>query len=219
MAIKNLNELFLHELKDVYDAEQQLVEALPRMAESATDPELAEAFRDHLSETEGHVNRLEQVFAAMGEEPEAETCEGMKGLLEEGNELLAEDAEPTVKDAALISAAQRVEHYEIAAYGTLRIWAATMGMDEVLQLLADTLEEEKTADQKLTIIAEGSVNIEAETEESELGSEEEGEEEEEGTTRRRPARATSRRRSSSRSGGRSRATKPARSSRRRTKAR
>jgi ferritin-like metal-binding protein YciE len=217
MAIKNLNELFLHELKDVYDAEQQLVETLPKMAENATDPELAEAFREHLAETEGHVTRLEQVFAAMGEEPEAETCEGMKGLLEEGNDLLSEDAEPTVKDAALIGAAQRIEHYEIAAYGTLRVWAATMGMDEVIQLLEETLEEEKAADQKLTTIAEGSVNIEAETEESELGSEEEGEGEE--TARRRPTRAPSKRRTSSRSGNRSRSSKPARSSRRRTRAR
>ena len=219
MPIKNLNELFLHELKDVYDAEQQLVEALPKMAENATDPELATAFREHLAETEEHVSRLEQVFAAMGEEPEAETCEGMKGLIEEGDKMLEEDAEPTVKDAALISAAQRVEHYEIAAYGTLRVWAATMGMDEVIQILEETLDEEKMADQKLTMIAEGNVNIEAETEESELGSEEGEEEEEEGkTTRKRPARASSSRQSSRRS-GRSRATKPTRSSRRRTRAR
>ena len=215
MAIKNLNELFLHELKDVYDAEQQLVEALPKMAENATDPELAGAFREHLAQTEDQVTRLEQVFAAMGEEPETETCEGMKGLIEEGDKLLEEDPEPTVKDAALIAAAQRIEHYEIAAYGTLRVWAATMGMDEVIHILEETLEEEKLADQKLTMIAEGSVNIEAETEESELGSEEE----EEPTTRKRPARANSRRRTATRSRSRSRAAKPARSSRRRTRAR
>jgi ferritin-like metal-binding protein YciE len=169
MAIKDLNELFRHELKSLYDAEQRLVEALTRMAENATDPELAEAFREHLAETETQVTRLEKVFAAMGAKPEAETCEGMRGLIEEANELLEEDAEPTVRDAALISAAQRVEHYEIAAYGTLRVWAATMGLDAVVQLLEDTLEEEKTADQKLSRIAEGTVNIEAETEESELG--------------------------------------------------
>jgi ferritin-like metal-binding protein YciE len=216
MAIKNLNELFLHELKDVYDAEQQLVEALPKMAENATDPELAGAFREHLAQTEEQVSRLEQVFAAMGEEPESETCEGMKGLIEEGDKILEEDPEPTVKDAALIAAAQRIEHYEIAAYGTLRVWAATMGMDEVIQILEETLEEEKLADQKLTMIAEGSVNIEAETEESELGSEEE---EEEPTTRKRSAPATSRRQTSSRSRNRSRAAKPARSSRRKTRAR
>lgn len=169
MAIKDLKELFLHELKDVYDAEQQLVEALPQMAENATDAELAEAFREHLGQTRQHASRLEQVFALMGEKPEAEPCAGMHGLIEEGNELLQEDAEPTVKDAALISAAQRIEHYEIAAYGTLRVWAGTMGMEEAVQLLEETLEEEKMADQKLSEIAESTVNIDAETEESELG--------------------------------------------------
>lgn len=208
MAIKNLNELFLHELKDLYDAEQQLVEALPRMAENSTDAELATAFRSHLAETEEHVSRLEQVFAALGEEPETKTCDGMKGLIKEGEKMIAEDADPTAKDAALISAAQRVEHYEIAAYGTLRIWAATMGMVEVIQLLEDTLEEEKAADQTLTMIAEGSVNIDAETEESELGSDDDAEKT---TTRRKSARANSK--------SRSRATKPTRSSRRRTRAR
>lgn len=170
MAIKNLNELFLHELEDLYDAEQQLVEALPKMAENSTDAGLATAFRNHLAETKDHVSRLEQAFATLGEEPETRTCDGMKGLIKEAEKMIAEDADPTVKDAALISAAQRVEHYEIAAYGTLRIWAATMGMVEVVQLLEDTLEEEKAADQTLTMIAEGRVNIDAETEESELGS-------------------------------------------------
>lgn len=170
MAIKDLNELFLHELKDVYDAEQQLIEALPRMAENATDAELAEAFRAHLTQTRQQLSRLAQVFALMGEKPEAEPCAGMQGLIEASNELMEEDAEPTVKDAALISAAQRIEHYEIAAYGTLRVWAATMGAVEVIQLLEDTLEEEKLADQKLSAIAESTVNIDAETEASELGS-------------------------------------------------
>ena len=169
MAIKDLNELFRHELKTVYDAELQLVEAIPQMAEDATDAVLAEAFREHLAQTRKQVSRLEQLFAAIGVEPVAETCAGMQGLIEEGRKVLGEDAEPTVKDAALISSAQRIEHYEIAAYGTLRVWAAIMGLDEVRQLLEESLEEEKMADRKLSEIAEATVNIDAETEASELG--------------------------------------------------
>ncbi len=218
MTLNNLNDLFLHELKDVLDAEHQLVEALPKMADAAADPELALAFQEHLRHTERQVTRLESVFAALGEDPEPDTCEGMQGLIEEGTELMETDAEPSVRDAALIAAAQRVEHYEIAAYGTLRVWAATLGLNEAVELLEETLEEEKAADQKLTMIAEGNVNIEAETEASEA---EDVEEVGTAASKPRPARtgSTSRRTTAGRPRTRTRATKPARGSRRKTRAR
>lgn len=162
MKISNLNELFLHELKDLYDAEHQLVEALPKMAEAATAPELVEAFQNHLEETRGHVTRLEEVFAALGEEPDRETCKGMKGLISEGERVIKEVEDGEAKDAGLIGAAQRVEHYEIAAYGTLKVWALTAGI-EAAELEAN-LAEEKAADEKLTEIAEAGINQEAEAE-------------------------------------------------------
>jgi ferritin-like metal-binding protein YciE len=158
MTISNLNELFVHELKDLYDAEHQLIQALPKLAKAAKDPKLAEAFQHHLEQTKTHVTRLETVFAACGEEPERMSCRGMKGLIDEGERLLKEDLEPEVVDAGLIGAAQRVEHYEIAAYGTLKVWAATAGLEEVLETLEETLEEEKNADDKLTEIAETGAN-------------------------------------------------------------
>lgn len=163
MKLSNLNELFLHELKDLYDAEHQLVEALPKLADAATNPRLAEAFRKHLIQTQQHITRLESVFASCGAEPERETCKGMKGLIAEAEKLLRESAEPEVLDAALISAAQRVEHYEIAAYGTLRVWAATANLDEARNELDGILGEEKAANDKLTEIAESGVNAKAET--------------------------------------------------------
>ena len=162
MKVSNLNELFLHELKDLYDAEHQLVETLPKLAEAANNPKLAEAFRNHLERTQEHVSRLEEVFAACGEEPERKTCRGMKGLLEEAERLLKDDFEGAVLDAGLIGAAQRVEHYEIAAYGTLKVWAATGGFTDIMETLEATLEEEKTADDKLTEIAQMGVNLAAE---------------------------------------------------------
>jgi ferritin-like metal-binding protein YciE len=139
-----LNDLFLHELQDLYDAEHQLVDALPKMANAAANPELRDAFLAHLQETQGHVQRLESVFEACGETPKRETCKGMEGL---------------IKDAGLISSAQRLEHYEIAAYGTLATWASMVGLeDDVKALLEASLSEEKHADEKLTQIAETSVN-------------------------------------------------------------
>jgi ferritin-like metal-binding protein YciE len=162
MKVTNLNELFVHELKDLYDAEHQLVEALPKMAEAATNPELTEAFEKHLVQTRSHVTRLEAVFRAAGEEPERETCKGMKGLIAEGERAIKEIEDPDTRDAALISAAQRVEHYEIAAYGTLRVWALTAGIEDAELELQAILGEEKAANDKLTEIAETSVNAEAE---------------------------------------------------------
>ena len=162
MKISNLNELFVHELKDLYDAEHQLVEALPKLARAATNPELAEAFQKHLDQTRTHIDRLETVFATCGQEPERITCRGMKGLIDEAERLLKEDLEPEVVDAGLIGAAQRIEHYEIAAYGTLRVWALTAGFRDAQELLEVILGEEKAANDKLTEIAESGVNVEAE---------------------------------------------------------
>jgi ferritin-like metal-binding protein YciE len=163
MKVNNLNELLVHELKDLYDAEHQLVAALPKLAEAANNAKLAEAFRNHLEQTEEHVTRLAAVFRECGEEPDRETCKAMKGLIDEADRIRKLDTDdPDVLDAALISAAQRVEHYEIAAYGTLKVWAATAGLDGAVQLLSQTLLEEKAADEKLTEIAESGVNREAE---------------------------------------------------------
>lgn len=156
--LSSLNELFVEELKDLYDAEHQLTKALPKMAEAATNSQLKTAFTSHLRETEGHIERLEQVFNLVGEKPSRKTCKAMKGLVEEGSEVIEEKADPEVKDAALIASAQRVEHYEIAGYGTLRTFAMTLGMDEAATLLQQNLDEEGNADKKLTQIAESRVN-------------------------------------------------------------
>jgi ferritin-like metal-binding protein YciE len=150
-------------LRDMLSAEKQLVQALPRMAKAAETPELQEAIQNHLEQTKGHVNRLEQVFQELEMAPRAKHCKGMEGLLEEGKEVLELDTEATVKDAGLIGAAQKVEHYEIAAYGTLVALANQMGHTSVAEILQQTLEEEKEADALLTEIAENSVNQEAET--------------------------------------------------------
>src|SRR6187455_3309658 len=139
--LSSLNDLLIEELKDLYDAEHQITKALPKMATAASSPQLKSAFTSHLSETEGHIRRLEQVFNLLGEKPARKTCKAMKGLLEEGDEVLKEDADPVVKDAALIGAAQRVEHYEMAGYGTLRTFSLTLGFDEVATLLQENLEQ------------------------------------------------------------------------------
>lgn len=150
MKFDTLENLFLHELKDLLSAEKQLVKAIPKMAKGASSPELQNAFEEHLAQTKEHVKRLERVFELIGKSARAETCEAMKGLLEEGEELLKEDGEPQLKDAALIGAAQRVEHYEIAGYGTARTFAELLGLDEAIQLLQQTLDEEKETDERLT---------------------------------------------------------------------
>ncbi len=161
MSLDSLQDLFLEELKDVYHAEKQLVAALPKMAKAATSPELEEAFTSHLAETKGHVDRLERIFKDLGVPARGKRCKGMEGLIEEGKEVLEEEGEAAVIDAALIAAAQRVEHYEIAAYGCLRTYAQLLGHQNALSLLSQTLEEEEAADEKLSTIGESQVNADA----------------------------------------------------------
>ena len=163
----------MDELRDIYDAERQLVEALPKLAEAAENQELRRAFEEHLQETEGHVDKLAKVFRALSEEPQTKVCKAMQGLVEEGETILSEHAGTATLDAALIAAAQKVEHYEIASYGCLCQWAETLEEDEALELLQEILGEEEAADENLTEIAEGVVNQEALDEESD----EEGESE------------------------------------------
>ena len=160
MEKNSLKELYIDELRDIYDAEKQLVKALPKMAEAASSDELRTGFEEHLEQTKGHVQRLEQIFTALGEKPTGKKCKGMQGLVSEGSEMIDEDFEDEVKDAGLISAAQRVEHYEIAAYGTVRTYATILEEQEAVSLLEKTLEEEKETDQKLTELAEN-INAEA----------------------------------------------------------
>src|SRR5215211_6847424 len=163
MAAKmaTLEDLYTDLLKDLYSAEKQLVKALPKLAKNAQSPDLQKAFQEHLKQTEGHVERIERIFTDLGGSPRGKKCVGMEGLVEEGNELLQEDAEPDVLDAGLIAAAQKVEHYEIAGYGTARAWAQRLGYDKAARLLQQTLEEESLANEKLTKIAESHVNMEA----------------------------------------------------------
>jgi ferritin-like metal-binding protein YciE len=156
-----LEDLYTDLLKDLYSAEKQLVKALPKMAKNAQSPDLQRAFQEHLRQTEGQVDRIERIFSDMGGSPRGKKCVGMEGLVEEGNELLQEDVDPNVLDAGLIAAAQKVEHYEIASYGTARAWAERLGYDKAARLLQETLEEESMANEKLTKIAESHVNMEA----------------------------------------------------------
>jgi ferritin-like metal-binding protein YciE len=153
-----LHEMMLDEIRDLYHAEKQLTKALPKMAKAATNEDLREAFQMHLEETQEQITRLEEVFEALGEKPKTKPCHGMAGIIEEGNETMQEDADGSVMDAALIAAAQRVEHYEIGAYGTCIEWARLMGHTEVVSLLEQTLEEEKATDKKLTMLAESEIN-------------------------------------------------------------
>lgn len=157
-ALETLEDLFVEQLKDLYNAENQLTKALPKMAKAATSPELKKAFQMHLAQTEEHVNRLEQVFEALGEKAKGKVCHAMKGLIEEGSEAIKEDADPAVKDAALIAAAQRVEHYEMAGYGTVRTFAESLGHEGAVKLLQKTLDEEGECNKLLTRIAETNVN-------------------------------------------------------------
>ena len=163
MAMRSLEDCFFDELRDVLSAEKQLTQALPKMAKKASDAKLKQAFEHHLEETKKQVERLEKAFESLDRAARSKKCEAMAGLLEEGKELMEEDAEPAVKDALMIAAAQKVEHYEIATYGTLCTWAEQLGFDQALKLLKQTLEEEKQADEKLTQVA-GRVNQAAMTE-------------------------------------------------------
>jgi len=167
MKIEKLEQLLEEELRDIYDAEKQLVKALPKMSEAASSEELRAALSEHLEVTKGQVERLERVFEAMGAKVKGKTCAGMKGLIEEGEEVMKEDATEELLDAALIGAAQRVEHYEIAAYGTARTFAETLGKTEIAEMLQETLDEEEEADQKLTEISESLLENFAELDESE----------------------------------------------------
>lgn len=155
MKMKNLEELYVDQLKDLYSAEKQLVQALPKMAKAANTPELRQAFNEHLEQTHEHVNRLEQIFSRLGSSSGRKKCKGMEGLIEEGQEAIKLEGDMRVKDAALIAAAQRVEHYEIAGYGTVRTFAEHLGFDGDRALLQQTLDEEGDTDKKLTSLAEG----------------------------------------------------------------
>jgi ferritin-like metal-binding protein YciE len=156
-----LHDAFLDELRDAYDGEKQLVKALPKMAKNATSEVLREAFESHLEETRGHVERLEQVMEGLGEKVRGKRCEGLAGIIEEASSMMEEDFDEMTLDASLIASAQRAEHYEIAAYGTLVAWAKAMGHTDAAQLLEETLEEEKAADEKLTSLAESGINQQA----------------------------------------------------------
>ncbi|MCC6681399.1 MAG: ferritin-like domain-containing protein [Phycisphaeraceae bacterium] len=161
--LEHLQDLLVHELEDLYDAETRLIDALPKMKEAAHDPQLKQAIGDHLAQTRGHVQRLESVFHSLGTEANRETCEAMKGLIAEGQEMIEVEGDDAVRDAALIAAAQRVEHYEMAGYGTVRSLAKQLGLSDVAQILQQTLDEEHEADRHLTQIAEESVNMHAAT--------------------------------------------------------
>jgi len=161
MEMDHLQDLLIDQLKDLYNAEGQLLKALPKMAKAASHPELRSAFEKHTKETEGHVTRLEKVFESFGEKAKGKKCHAMEGLIEEGKELMAEDAEPEVLDAGLIGAAQKVEHYEIASYGTLRTYAKLLGNEQAARLLQQNLDEEGNTDKKLTQLAESLINVEA----------------------------------------------------------
>jgi ferritin-like metal-binding protein YciE len=156
-----LHEAFIEELRDTYDAEKQLIKALPKLAKAAASTDLRTAFETHLEETRGHVERLEQVFESLDEKPRGKHCEGIAGIIEEGKSIMEEEFDDATMDACLIAAGQRAEHYEMAAYGTLIAWAQSMGHTEATSLLQEILDEEKAADQKLSSLAEGGINQEA----------------------------------------------------------
>jgi len=161
MKLESLEQLYISELRDLYSAENQLLKALPKMAKAASSEELKEGFEKHLEQTKGHVERLEQIFQQLDESPKGKTCHGMKGLIEEGSEILKEDGEDSVLDAGIIVAAQKVEHYEIASYGSVRTFANLLNQDEAARLLQSTLDEESETNEILNRLAEGIVNPEA----------------------------------------------------------
>ena len=174
-----LRQLFEDELKDIYWAEKHLTKALPKMAKNATSQELADAINEHLEQTQGHVERIEKVFEMMEKPARAKKCEAMEGLVKEAQEIMDSTEEGMVRDAGIISAGQKVEHYEIASYGTLCAFAKTLGEDEIADLLQQTLEEEKETDSKLTDLAESTINIEAAGEDDEEGEDDDEEDDDE----------------------------------------
>jgi ferritin-like metal-binding protein YciE len=161
MEMESLQDLLIEEMRDLYSAENQLTKALPKMAKKASNPELKRAFETHLRETQVHLERLQKIFEKLGKKPTGKKCAAMEGLIEEGKDMMAEDMEEDTMDAALISAAQKVEHYEIASYGTVRTWAQLLGDSETARALQQTLDEEGKTDKLLTQLAESSINIEA----------------------------------------------------------
>jgi ferritin-like metal-binding protein YciE len=178
-----LHDAFIDELHDTYDAERQLTKALPKLAKAANSPGLRAAFEAHLEETRGHVERLEEVFASLEERPRGKHCEGIAGIIEEGKTIMSEDFDAATMDACLIGAGQRTEHYEMAAYGTLIAWARAMGHNKAANLLQQTLDEEKAADEKLSVLAEGGINEDA----ASAAHGDEDDEEDDGDQRRRQA--------------------------------
>ncbi len=161
MKLNSLQDLYVSELKDLYDAEHRIIKALPKMAESASSPDLRNAFNHHLEQTRNQVSRLEQIFRMLNEPAKAQKCKGVEGIIDEGEDMMDEDAPPAVRDAALIASAQRVEHYEIAAYGSCRTFAMRLGFQDQARLLQQTLDEEGDTDKKLTGLAESYINEEA----------------------------------------------------------
>ncbi len=161
MKLETLRDLLIEEVADIYDAEHQIIEALPKMKKAAHSDKLKQSFQEHLDVTREQVSRLEQVFEMLGEKPHRKSCKAMKGLIKEGEEMIEEDADRDVKDAGLIAAAQRVEHYEIAAYGTAMAYAKQIGLDDAIKLMSRTLDEEKQTDQKLSQLAESTINVRA----------------------------------------------------------
>jgi ferritin-like metal-binding protein YciE len=172
-----LRELFTEEIRDLYNAERQLTKALPKLSRAASSDALRQAIDGHLKETEGHIERLESVFEGLGEKPRSKHCAGMAGIIEEGSDLIADDLDGAVLDAGIIASAQRAEHYEIGAYGSAIAWAKVLGLSEIASTLAETLEEEKAADEKLSSLAEGSINSQAAAMDAEGDGEEAQEEE------------------------------------------
>lgn len=161
MEMESLRDLFIDQLKDIYSAETQVTKALPKMAKKASSTELQNAFRMHLDQTQNQIKRLDEIFSMLGKNPKGKKCKGMQGLLEEGQEMMSERADPDVMDAGLIASAQRVEHYEISAYGTARAYARRLGEDKAASLLDQTLQEESQTDEKLNQLAEGQINVRA----------------------------------------------------------
>ena len=161
MEIESLQELLIEEMRDIYSAENQFAKAAPKMVKKASNPQLKKAFETHLKETEGQIKRLQQIFEKLGKKPTGKKCAAMEGLIEEGKEMMAEDMEEDTMDAALISVAQKIEHYEIASYGTVRTWAQLLGDDQTAKLLQQSLDEEGKTDKLLTELAESSINLEA----------------------------------------------------------
>ena len=161
IELNSFQDLFVSQLEDLYDAELRLTEALPKMADASSSPELRQAFQSHLRETQGQASRIEGIFSKLGKQPKRQTCEAMKGLISEGSDIISAKGDPAVKDAALIAAGQRVEHYEISGYGTARTFAIRLGLQDVAQTLQQSLQEEVGADKKLNQIAESQVNVKA----------------------------------------------------------